>query len=137
MATIRKNGKAYDSGDVLINLLGSVESEVKSLTYSTTQEHQRNHSLANDATSWSMGKVNQEASIELYLNSTRKLENLAGGDLLKLAPFDIVVSFVNAFNDLITDRLTVKFQSTGRQISGDMGLAFQHDLFVLGVEYNI
>lgn len=135
--TVRKNGKAYDSGDVVITLLGAIESEVKEISYSTSQEHQLNHSLNNDATSWSMGKVSHESSLTLYLNATRKLEKLApGGDLMKLAPFDVQVTFVNEFNEIINDTVTMKFMKQGRSVTGDMGLAFQHDMFTLGVQYN-
>lgn len=137
MSTVRKNGKAYDSGDVVISLLGSIESEVKEISYGTNQEHQLNHSLNNDATSWSRGKVTHTGSISLYMNSVRKLENISAGNILNLAPFDIIVTYTNDFNEIVTDKVTCKFQSTGREVNGDMGLAFQHELFVLGVEYNI
>ena len=136
MATIRKDGKAYDSGDVVVTMLGTVESEVKEISYSTNQEHQVNHSLANDATSWSMGKRTHEGSVTLYMNCAKKLEKLAGGDLTKLAPFDINVTYVNQFNDVVNDTLVCKFTSMGRQVTGDMGLAFQYNLLVLDISYN-
>lgn len=135
--TVRKNGKAYDSGDVVVAILGEIESETKSFSYSTDQEHQLNHSLANNATSWSMGKITHEATLELYVNAAKKLEKLAnGGDLMTLAPFDINVTFTNEFNDIINDTVTCKFMSQGRQITGEMGLAYSYKMFVLGVQYN-
>lgn len=135
--TVRKNGKAYDSGDVVITIIGAVESEVKSITYSTEQEGQVNHSLNNDGTSWSLGKIKHEAEIELYMNASKKLEKLApGGDLLKLAPFDINITFVNEFNDIINDTITVKIMSQGRSVTGEMGLAYAHKLMSLGNQYN-
>lgn len=136
MAGVRKNGKAYDSGDVVVSILGVIESEVKSITYETDQEHQLNHSLSNQATSWSRGKISHTAQIELYLNATRKLEQISGGDLLAIAPFDINVTFTNEFNEVINDTLTVKFKKVGRQVTGEMGLAYSYELFVLGIEYN-
>lgn len=135
MATVRKNGKAYDSGDVVISMLGSIESEVKEISYSTDQEHQRNYSLNNNATSWSRGKVSHSGSITLYMNSVRKLEAISDGNILNIAPFDIIVTFTNEFNEIVTDKVTCKFQSTGREVNGDMGLAYQHELFVLGIAY--
>ncbi len=135
--TVRKNGKAYDSGDAVITLLGAVESEVKSITYSTEQEHQINHSLNNDGTSWSMGKIKHEAEIELYVSASNKLEKLApGGDLMKLAPFDIHCTLVNEFNAIVNDTITVKFTSQGRAVTGEMGLAFSYKLLALGIQYN-
>ncbi len=136
MSGVRRNGKAYDSADVVLTMLGTVESEVQNITYTTSQEHQVNHSLAAEGTSWSMGKITREATITLYLNSVRKLEKLAGGDLLKLAPFDINVSFVNEFNELINDTIVCKFMSQGRTVNGEMGLAQEFQLFVLDIQYN-
>lgn len=136
MATIRKNGKAYDSGDVVISILGAIESEVYDISYNTTQVHQRNRGLANDAHSWSMGDIDHTASITLSLAAVSKLEKLANGNLLALAPFDINVSFINEFNDLINDTLVVKFQSQGRTVDGGMDIKQQFELFSLGNEYN-
>lgn len=137
MAIVRKNGKAYDSGDVVITMLGTIESEVMEIEYETEQEAQVNHSLNNRATSWSAGKIKDTASIKLYLNASKKLEKLApGGDLMKLAPFDVNVTFVNEFNDIINDTLTIKITSQGRSVTGEMGLGYQHKLLCLGVDYN-
>lgn len=135
--TVRKNGKAYDSGDAVVTLLGSVESEVSEIEYSTEQEHQVNHSLNNDATSWSAGKTTHNCTLGLYMNAARKLEKLApDGDLLKLAPFDINVTYVNEFNEIVNDTITVKFKSQGRQLNGDMGLKYVYQMLCLGVQYN-
>jgi hypothetical protein len=138
---VRKNGKAYDSADVVVQLLGSMESEVSEITYYTDREHQLNHSLGRFATSWSMGKeMPQEANITLSMNATAKLEKMAkasgGRTILDLAPFDINVSFINEFNEPVNDTISCKFQSTGRQIDGGMNLKYQHKLFVLDIDYN-
>ncbi|MOA37726.1 hypothetical protein D3C78_1593480 [compost metagenome] len=135
MAGVRKNGKAYDSGDVRVVIDGEVYDEVKELTYSTDQEHQVNHSLGNEATRWSMGKITHNASITLYMSDVLRLERKAGGSLIKLRPFDIQVSYVNDYNEIINDTLTVKFKSQGRDVTGEMGLAKQFELLALGVTY--
>ena len=137
MAGVRKNGKAYDSADVVVTILGTVEDEVKSIMYNTDQEHQLNHSLRKVATSWSMGKETYKCTLELYMNASRKLEQISNGDVLSIAPFDTYVTFVNEFNDIVTDKITMKFQSNGRQVNGEMGLAYQYEMFVLGIDYNI
>jgi len=135
MGIVRKNGKAYDSGDVVVTIDGIIYDEVKEITYATEQEHQVNHSLANNATSWSMGKKTHSGSITLYMASVVALEKSVGGDLLRKRPFDIQVSYVNEYNEIINDTVTAKFQSQGREVTGDMGLAKQFDLFVIGVNY--
>lgn len=56
MGEIIRNSKAYDSADVKVQING-VPIEVKSISYSNAQEHQLNHTLGAEATSWSMGKI--------------------------------------------------------------------------------
>jgi hypothetical protein len=137
MGLVKKNGRAFDSGDVTVALFGRIDFEVTEITYNTAQEHQPNHSLgSNKLTSFSMGKVSNTGSITLRLASASAIEKAAGGDLLKVKPFHVNVSFVNDDNDIINDTLLVKFQSQGREVGGDMDLKKQFELFILDVDYN-
>lgn len=133
--TIRKDGKAYDSGDVELVIAGQLEDEVSEITYSTDQEHQRNFSLKNDATSYSMGKKNHNATVTLYMAAAVRIEKKSGGDLLAMKPFDINVTYTNDDNEIVNDTLTVKFQDQGREVTGEMGLKRQYSLFVLDIKY--
>ncbi len=65
------------------------------------------------------------------------LERAAGGNLLKIKPFVITVEFVNEFNVIVVDRILAKFQSNGRDVTGDMGLEKQFDLFALKVDLDV
>lgn len=137
MSVIRRNGKAYDSGDVTVALFGSVSYEVTEISYNTEQEHQKNYSLgSNKGTSWSMGKIDESASITFRLSSMSAIEKAADGDLLRIKPFSINVTVTNDSNDIINDTLWVKFQDQGRDINGDMDLKKQCKLFVLDIDYN-
>jgi hypothetical protein len=135
MGVIRKNGKQYDSGDVELSLLGYVESEVTEITYNTEQEHQLNFSLSNEPTSWSAGKKTPTATLGLYMTAVAKIEDKCGGDLLTLQPFDINVTYVNEFNRVVNDTLTVKFKTQGRTVNGEMGLKQTFELFVLAIKF--
>ncbi|MGB1294864.1 MAG: hypothetical protein ACPG6V_05240 [Flavobacteriales bacterium] len=135
MSRVIKNNKAYDSGDV-DTFINGVPIDVNEITYGTEQEHQVNHSLANDATSWSKGKITHTGSITLMMQDVVPLEKAAKGSLLNLKPFDINVSFINEYNVPVNDTLTVKFKNQGRDVTGDMGLNKQYELFVLGIDYN-
>lgn len=137
MSLIKKNGKAFDAGDVDVTLFGRNNYEVTEITYNTEQEHQPNHSLgSNKQTSFSMGKISNTGSITLRLASASAIEKAAGGDLLRVKPFHVNVSFVNDSNDIVNDTLLVKFQSQGRDVGGDMDLKKQYTLFVIDVDYN-
>jgi len=137
MSLIKRNGKAYDSGDVQIAMFGSIDYEVTEIEYNTEQEHKKNHSLgSNKASSWSMGKIDDTATITIRLASISAIEKAAKGSLLKIKPFDINVTFVNEYNDIVNDTLTVKFTDQGRSVDGGMDLKKKYTLFVIDIDYN-
>lgn len=136
MSDIIRNGKAYDSADVKVQING-VPQEVKSLSYGNEQEHQLNHTLGVDATSWSWGKKTPAASMTIMMHDIIALETAAGGDILKIKPFVITVEFVNEFNVVVVDKVIAKFKSDGREVTGDMGLEKQYELFALKVNLNV
>jgi hypothetical protein len=135
MATIIKNKKAYDSGDVSVFING-VPINISEISYETEQEHQLNYTLKDEPTSWSRGKKSYSASVTLFMEDVLPLEEAVKGDLLSIKPFPINVTFVNEYNKLVNDTIVAKFQKQGREVSGDMGLSKQYDLFVLGIEFN-
>lgn len=136
MTAIRKNGKAYDSGDVIVNMLGNPDVEVSEITYETTQEHQKNFGLKRKARSWSKGKIEDTCTLTLPMDEIVAIEKAAKGDLLSIKPFDINVSFVDEYNEIVNDTITCKFQSQGREVTGEMGLGKQFEMFVLDINYN-
>lgn len=137
MALIKRNGKAYDSGDVVVELFGRMDYEITEITYNTEQEHQANHSLgSNKMSSYSTGKETNTGTISMRLASSSIIEKAAGGNLLRIKPFRVNVTVVNDDNDIINDTLLVKFQSQGREFNGDMDLKKQFNLFVLDIDYN-
>lgn len=137
MSLIKRNGKAYDAGDVTIALFGRIDFEVTEITYSTEQEHQANFSLgSNKQTSYSMGKITQTGSLTMRLASASAIEKAAGGNMMAIKPFQINVSYVNDDNSIVNDTLLAKFQSQGREVGGDMDLKKQYTLFILDTDYN-
>lgn len=135
MTTVIKNKKAYDSGDVDVFING-IPVNVAEISYNTEQEHQLNHTLKNDATSWSKGKKTHECTMTLMMEDAVILEDAADGDLLNVKPFDINVTFTNEFNKIVNDTISAKFQNQGREVTGDMGLQKQYTMFTLGIEFN-
>lgn len=137
MSVVNRNGKAYDSGDVVIALFGRIDLEVTEITYGSEQEHQPNYSLgSNEMTSYSMGKISNTGTITLRLASASAIEKAVGGNLLKIKPFPINVTYVNEDNDIINDTVIAKFQSQGREVGGDQDLKKQFTLFVTDIKYN-
>lgn len=132
MADINRNGKAYDSADVKVQING-VPIEVTSLSYGNEQEHQLNHTLGAEPTSWSRGKITPSASMGVMMHDILPLEMAAGGSLLKVKPFVITVEFVNEFNIIVVDKIVAKFKNEGREVTGDMGLKKEYELFAMKV----
>ena len=136
MSRIIKNNKAYDSGDVDV-FIEDVPLDAVELSYGTDQEHQVNHTLHNDATSWSMGKITHTATMTLMMHDITPIEKAApDGDILKIKPFTVTASFINDYNVPVVDSILVKFKNKGREVTGDMGLNKQYELFAIGIDYN-
>ncbi len=135
MSRIIRNNKAYDSGDAVVTI-GSIVTDLVEITYGTEQEHQVNHALGNDAKSWSKGKITHTATATFMVQDISPLEKAAGGSLLNIQPFFINVSLVNEYNEIVNDTLLVKFKNQGREVTGDMGLNKQYELFAMDIEYN-
>ncbi|MGP1500755.1 MAG: hypothetical protein ACTTJM_03105 [Bergeyella cardium] len=132
MADIIRNNKAYDSADVKVQING-VPIEVTSLTYGNEQEHQVNHTLGAEPSSWSRGKITPSASMGVMMHDILPLEMAAKGSLLNVKPFVITVEFVNEFNIIIVDKIIAKFKNEGREVTGDMGLKKEYELFAMKV----
>lgn len=137
MAEIIRNGKAYDSVDVKVQMNG-IPIEVTTLTYGNAQEHQLNHTMGANATSWSWGKKTPNAKMGIMMHDVTPLEVAAkGGSIMNIKPFTLTVEFVNEFNEIIVDKIVAKFQSEGRDVTGDMGLKMEYDLFALQVKLHV
>ena len=138
MAKITRNGKTYDSVDVKCFING-IQLEVTSLTYGNEQEHQLNWTLgSSEGTSWSTGKRTPNASMGVMMHDMTPLEIAsAGKSILDIKPFNLIVTFTNEYNMPVVDRLLVKFQKEGREVTGEMGLKMDYPLFALEVNLNM
>jgi hypothetical protein len=137
MADITRNGKAYDSADCEAFING-VPIEISSATYGNEQEHQLNYGMNGNASSWSAGKITPNCTIGIMMHDIVPIELAAqGGSILNIKPFTIIFTFTNEFNVIVTDRVLVKFQNEGRDVTGEMGLKKEYTMFALKVELNV
>ncbi len=135
---IVRNGKTFDNGDVQIAMFGSIDYEVTKIAYSTTQAHTPNYGLgSNKPSSYSKGKIEHKCTLGLRLKSISQLEKAAGGSLLDVKPFKIVVSYVDDENEMIVDVITAKFADQGRDVGDSEDLKREFELFTLDVAYNV
>ena len=137
MAKITRNGKAYDSADCEVTING-IPVEVTTATYGNEEENQLNYTLGKKPSSWSTGKITPSATLGFMMHDIVPIELAAkGGSILNIKPFDVIVTFTNEYNVIVTDRLLVKFQNEGRDVTGEMGLKKEYSMFALKVELNI
>lgn len=137
MAVISRQGKTYDDADVQIAMLGSIDYEVTKISYSTEQAHTANYSLgSHDPSSYSKGKKTHKCTLGLRLKSISEIEKAAGGRLLNIKPFNIIVTYVDEENEIIVDVIKCKFQSQGREAGDDADMKKEFDMFTLDIQYN-
>jgi hypothetical protein len=138
MSIISRNGKSYGNADVQIAMFGSIDYEVTKITYGVKQAHTANYSLgSNDPSSYSMGKKEYSCTLGLRLKSFSELEKAAGGDLMKIKPFNIAVTFVDDENEIIVDVIKAKFTSQGRDVGDSDDITRDFEMFCLGIDFNI
>lgn len=143
MATIRTNGKTYDGGDVIINMLGNVANEVMDISYGEKTAHQNNHYLGSrKPSSWSEGKTDFDStSITMSMKEQVAIENSIKGTnkrLVNIKPFWITVRYVDDYNAIVVDRILCKFTGQSRKMSiGTLGEGVQHDMHTLDIEFNV
>lgn len=137
MAEITRNGKAYDSVDCEAFING-VPAEITTATYGNEQEHQLNWTLGQNPSSWSSGKRTPACTLGFMMHDIVPIELAAnGGSILDIKPFYVVFTFTNEFNAIVTDRILVKFQNEGREVTGEMGLKKEYTMFALEVKLNL
>ncbi|MBN2669983.1 MAG: hypothetical protein JXR60_12250 [Bacteroidales bacterium] len=134
--SIIRNKKAYDSGDVTAFING-IPVDIVDINYSKEKENQLNYKLNNKPNSWSEGKESFSASVTIMMDDIVPIEDAAGGDLTALQPFEINVAFTNKYNKVVVDRIIARFSKQGREVTGDMGLQMQYDLFAMDIEFNV
>ena len=137
MGQITRNGKAYDSVDFMATLNG-VPIEVTTATYGNEQEHQLNWTLGQKPSSWSAGKRTPSCTLGFMMHDIVPIELAAqGGSILYLKPFWVIMTFTNEFNIIVVDKVLVKFQNEGREVTGEMGLKKEYTMFALDVKLNV
>lgn len=91
------NGRAYSYVDVVVAIGGVQIPSVSKISYTEEQQKENNYGTGSRPTSRGVGKIEAKASIEMSMNDVEAIRDVApDGSLLKLPPFDIQVTFLNA-----------------------------------------
>ncbi len=134
MAAIRKQ---YDHADIVLTALGGQPTNFAGISYGDETEMQLNYGRGTEPIGYSTGKkVYEDTVISLGMEEVRGMESAANGDLSKLKPFDVFVTYLNEDFGEVTDKITVK--PKGKKTaskSGDMNLTHDITCLTLGIIY--
>lgn len=101
------NGTAYSFADIDINILGAIVEGFTAISYGVRRTKTNNYGRRELPTSRSRGNKEFEGSITLEMKEVQRIMALlpAGKDLTDIAPFPIIVSFVNDDNIQVNHKL--------------------------------
>jgi hypothetical protein len=102
------NGVAYSWSDISLTLFGVPVVGILAIEWKRKQIKTNNYGVGSEPVSRGYGRVDYEASIEIYQEEWQniKLAALAiGGDVLNIGWFDIIVKYGNNLSDVRTTTL--------------------------------
>ena len=132
------NGRAYDWASLRAQLLGQTIAGITAVSYGLKQEKVNNYGAGVNPVSRGYGKREPEASITLEMKEVERIQAALppGGSLMDIPPFPVVVSFVNASNQLVTHTLhNCEFTQNKREIkTGDTNIEVELPLILSHIE---
>ncbi|WP_418894701.1 hypothetical protein [Limibacterium fermenti] len=135
---IKRMGEVYSSGDAVVTLAGMYDINPTAIEYGYSYAHAYQRGIKREPRGWRMGAKDYEGKVTLPLDLVSYIEKFApGGDIARIRPFPINVTFFNAENELINDLVTAKFQGNGRAVTNDGELEREFDLFIIGIKLNV
>lgn len=131
------NGINYSYSNISVILFGTPVVGILSIEYTRKQKKENNYGAGNQPVSRGYGNYEYEGSIELYTDTWKGIINSSPGrDPLKIAPFDIPITFGGTGVLTTKDVLrAVEFMSDPLEgKSGDTKLTVKIPLIIGGIE---
>lgn len=114
------NGRAYDFTQILVKILGAPVASVSAISYTEEQTKENNFGAGSRPVSRGQGAINASGSITLSMNDIEAIRDVAlDGSLLKIEPFDIQVSYLNAQKVVTHVLKNCEFTDDGTEASQD------------------
>jgi hypothetical protein len=134
------NGAAYAWANIRTQLLGQTVAGITAVSYEDTQEKVNNYGAGVNPVSRGMGKVESKASLTLEMKELERIQAALppGGRIQDIAPFPIVVSYLNPSNALITHTLhNCEFTNNKRDIkTGDTNIECELELIISHISWS-
>lgn len=114
------NGRAYDYTQILVKILGAPVASVSAITYTEEQTKENNFGAGSRPVSRGQGAINASGSITMSMNDVEAIRDASiDGSLLKIQPFDIQVSYLNAQKVVTHILKNCEFLDDGTEASQD------------------
>ena len=133
------NGTRHSWASIRCNILGRTVTGITAISYDDTQNKENRYGAGIYPDHRGLGNYEASCSFTLYAYETEAIQKSlpAGKRLQDIAPFDIVVSFVNESNETVTHTIrNAEFTNNKRDMSqGDTGIEVEHEMIVSHIEW--
>lgn len=133
------NGTSYGFSQIKINILGANPVGITAVSYSDEEEMENQYGLGKKPVSRGYGAVTYEASITMFLEEVKKLQEASPtGRIQDIPEFDVIITFLPPNGVIKTDVIkSCRFMSNGVDTSqGDMSIPVELALLPGDIEYN-
>lgn len=137
MAAALINGTAYSYSQIIINIMNVPLNDITSVNYTEEQEKTNEAGIGELPVSRGRAGISASGSLEIGMTDVEALRDVAPkGKLVKLLPFDIIVTFVNAQRIVSHTLEDVEFLDDGVETSGgDTRIARTFNLIIGNIKY--
>lgn len=139
MPQVLINGQSYGWSSISVKFLGRLVEGITAISYTTTREKTNNNGRGGVPVSRGRGSKTYEASMTLEMKEVRAIiaSLPKGKDLTDIAPFEVVVSYIDAANLLVQDTLHNFEFTTHPQTAaeGDASILIELPGIISGISY--
>lgn len=132
------NGKSYDWGNIVLNIMGVPFSGVTSIEYEEKQDIKNIYGAGNRPVSRGYGAIEATAKITLLAEEVENITLVAPlGNLMNIPEFDVVVMYID--DALLPQKhklRNVRFANNNRKVKqGDTSIGVDIDLIISHIEW--
>lgn len=132
------NGKAYAFAQIVVKAGPNMLASASAINYSEEQEKENNYGAGERPVSRGAGPIKPKADITLSMNDVESLRDIAPNrSLLKLPPFPVQVSFLNAQKVVTHTLMNAEFINDGVEAQvDDKDIKRKFDLVLSHIVYS-
>lgn len=136
---INKFGTMTGWNNITINLFSRDVEGITALSYNDSMTKENVYGAGAYPIGRSRGNYEPEASITLYKEEADAIRKAAGGRLVEIAPFDIIVQYMDKTGNIVKDILrNCEFTNDGVEVEqSDGSITTEYTLILSHIEWNV